>query len=227
MAVTHEEALRIANESLRGQFGLGNAIKKTLDALRDISAVSAYATPTLFTNSTPGYAGKMELGLSLYGKDALMTLVLFAPGDGTGGGETSVERSKVIIPPELKSIDDRILPRKKDCALEVMFPIHSFKQPSMGAGSFSLKEYGLLGQHVQYIGEHTTLDMNAHSPVLCTITTGYLHSGERIGDPHSIYYDPTSKNAKQDILQVAGFLSIDRNHQLCRKLDRISIIPYS
>lgn len=155
-----------------------------------------------------------------------MCVILFRPGDGTGDDKT-YKLHDLEIPEYLRFIDkpERVLPRKKTCAMEVFFPFFSVIQlpygdeiPTLAFGNVvSLEELTVDAASKKIVkmrdlGESPETYRNKIGQVTphISLTTGYLANGTRFGDPHSIFH-------RQDVksMQVVGFLSLGEDDPIC------------
>ncbi len=175
-------------------------------------------------------------------------VILFAPGDGTGKEE---ERSPYIyqVPPEYYFEDkpERILPRdklKEKVLLEVCFPLATVE------GRYVLKHLiGLEQITVDNAASPTTLvkgvelggnasfkywinnqpvyeDPEREREFPIYLTCGYRRNGQRFGDPHATFYNPKLAEGRPNLMQVAGFLAVEKeDNPLCALLDKIAIAP--
>lgn len=58
------------------------------------------------------------------------------------------------------------------------------------------------------------------------LTCGYRRNGQRFGDPHATFYNPALAKDRLNLMQVAGFLSVESaDNPLCKVLDRIATAP--
>lgn len=154
------------------------------------------------------------------GSKELMYAILFMPGDGTGDA-SKYKPGQLELPEYLRSIDkvkerpESVLPRKKDCAAEVLFPLFSIKDfwevyentvsldeltvDSTETPKKIIKAWNLGEVRTRYervmVGKASIIRHPYH-----VYTTGYETDGKRFGDPHAIF------NSTQ-LMQVVGFIS--------------------
>lgn len=146
-----------------------------------------------------------------------MYAVVFLHGDGTGDESTPNKLSNVIIPPEIRhdTKPERVIPRAKTGVIaEGFFPL------------FSMNRYGRIAPFTAHLAELTLDDQRTVTPtwrlgqnrseylraiygglnlrpIVQSTVAGTEEDGNRIGDPHSIYYDMDS-----DSIQVVAFVTI-------------------
>ena len=198
-----------------------------------------------------------------YGKKKVgdFYVILFAPGDGTGDGNTykmdavnmslayGVEdNSPLHIPREYRqwgSQPERILPRNKlgkKVLTELFLPLASFEEKKYHQGIVSLEQLTVrqtekgqelvkdfvLGENVKLYQGNVSADSSYHLsfPGCQQLTCGYYRNGQRFGDPHAVYFNPAVAQGRLNLLQVAGFLSVDdKDNPLCKVLDKVGRVP--
>lgn len=160
--------------------------------------------------------------------DSLGTLysIAFLPGDGTGNN-TNYRTENVIIPDYLKfdKKSEKVIPRVKDCRMELFFPFFSAKGKEAYNGFVSLEEWSLKRvEDTSHLYEmikiadlgyrEDAVDSVVHSKnskgEYIQLTTGHTREGKRFGDPHSIIFRDREDNIS-DMIQVVGFWSIDKS----------------
>ncbi len=141
--------------------------------------------------------------------------VVFVKGDGTGDSKT-YKLDDLVIPPEFQHNEksERVIPRAKTGVIcEGFFPLFSIApQGYVAMFATSLDELGIIGKTITPLWKlgQNSLDYSKalHDKVPTNpqiyLTVGKSPKGERIGDPHSIYY----AMAIEDALQIVGFLGI-------------------
>ena len=154
-----------------------------------------------------------------------MSAIVFARGDGTGDDKT-FKLEDITIPEEYihDTKPQRVIPRAKTGIVwEGFFPLFSVtpnKQKIM-MYTAALNELGLdenntlgkLGQLglsgewferlIENMDDYSKLEFIPRPEIYSTTYTRFIDD-ERVGDPHSIYYNKDTKDA----LQVGGFLAV-------------------
>ena len=155
--------------------------------------------------------------------------ILFTPGDGTGDANT-YKQEELKVPKRLQFADkpERVFPRKKDCALEVFFPFFSVINREVNPYCVSLEELTVengkivklfeLGFNPGDVRYRLEYGGTMVSETQAQFTVGYSVAGVRYGDPHAIY-----QNRDLDVMQLVGFLSLEKDSSLCSYFGKGSI----
>ncbi|MDD5181923.1 MAG: hypothetical protein PHC66_01980 [Candidatus Nanoarchaeia archaeon] len=168
-------------------------------------------------------------------KLAKMFAILFKHGDGTGDANT-YKPGQLIVPYYLQfeNKPERIFPRKKDCEEEIFLPFFSVIGGKTYDNIVSLEELTVdsvenpktivraktLGSSVkEYENMICGADIKKQQPYHLR-TTGYKN-GARFGDPHAIY-----QRDDLESIQVAGFISLEKENPLIRIFREIPAQPY-
>lgn len=168
--------------------------------------------------------------------------ILFAPGDGTGRADVTYP-SWLKLDPEYRAFEGKecILPRIKECAMELFIPFFTVNGSSIYHGLTSLDEvtvddaekprkiirlcklgsdqarYETVLSKPPYKTGH--LSDNARK---LQLTTGYMRSGERVGDRHAVVFNSTGTGKLN--VQMGGFLAIDdTENPLARTFDDAAV----
>lgn len=166
---------------------------------------------------------------------ATMNAIVFAPGNGTG--DTSTYQLLDLPIHERSYARERVIPRKKVCAMEIFFPLLTItenraKTHTLHPHLASLEELSIDEERnvvkLWDLGEPREFrpSPNSIQPQL-QFTTGHYPSGKRFGDPHSIFYNPQVAEAfATPPIQVVGFVAIDAaQNPLAEIFDRIRPLP--
>jgi len=165
---------------------------------------------------------------------ATMYAILFLPGDGTGDDKT-YKPHDLEKPVYLQSAEPtRILPRKKQCAMEVFFPFFSIVNDTVYENLVYLEELTARDGHIvracnlgtgvpkkEWTGKGYAADIIKRPDPYLQLTTGFTRYGKRFGDPHAIYH-----NKEVGAMQMVGFLSLDLDKkELCDVFEPIASVP--
>ncbi len=160
--------------------------------------------------------------------EALGTLfvIAFRPGDGTGDESTySLSNLNTGSHP----VSAKVVPRSKHAVhTEAYLPLVSFAvdQPNADAVLYAgnqakisvvglrLVSLGDIGQPREKFQESMGGRRKAFPNF--TLTTNYLESGDRVGDPHAIY------NNHPEFMQICGFLALSQKDANPERLERFN-----
>lgn len=157
--------------------------------------------------------------------------IVFVRGDGTGDSKT-YKSTDLIVPQEYVHTEkaERVFPRAKTGIIsEGCFPFFSMtSQGDIAMFAISLDELGIegktitplwkLGMSNQDYSKALHGKLQANPQIYSTV--GSIN-GQRVGDPHSIYYNRNS----EDALQVVGFLGINNQNNPLAEISRNWILP--
>jgi hypothetical protein len=162
-----------------------------------------------------------------------MYIVAFGPDSATGDENTHKRSEITSVAPGLPALEDLTpyhVPRDKltqegePLPLEVVIPLFSsFKHKIYD--TVNLWELGLknVDGDVQLVKTHLIGRSSPQSPV--EITVSYTRTGERYGDPHTIWSNPNDQVYSERI-HVVGFVPIENSTSyLANSLDSIAKRP--
>lgn len=165
---------------------------------------------------------------------------------GTFGQSARVvsTNSSLDIPAEYRFSEkpERVLPRNKlaeGVLCEAFLPICSVEGRMLYPYTVSLEQItvdNITHPNVLVPGLKMGVSVERFRPNLCQallpppkpqiqLTCGYRRNGERFGDPHATFYNPKLAEGAPNLMQVAGFLSVeDKDNPLCQVLDSVGIV---
>lgn len=144
-----------------------------------------------------------------------MNVIVFRHGDGTGDTKTyALDDLMILERYRHDTKPGRVIPRSKSGVLcEGFFPL--FSRTAEGNDilfAASLDELGLVDNRVSFLWRLGQIDSDytrllqgeLSAKPLIYLTVGLSAQGNRIGDPHCVYFS----RSIDDVLQVVGFLGI-------------------
>lgn len=195
---------------------LRRPLEEALSAYETHPAIKFQDFPDLtLTPDKPNSARTIIPVICEHAKLGDLYVIVFVKGDGTGDSKT-YKLDELIIPPEFQHIEkpERVIPRAKTGIIyEGFFPLFSMTPKGyIAMFASSLDELGIvnktitplwrLGQNDSDYSKELHGKESANPQVYFTV--GKSSNRNRVGDPHSIYYN---RNI-EDALQVVGFLGI-------------------